>query len=148
MIKKINIDHLKSCAEFSELLQEYADECPPKDNQPHFYNEELYRNLELNGLLRVFGAFKEDRLVGFVTVLVTMLPKYTSLVASTESFFVSQPYRKTLAGIKLLRAAENEAIESGAFGMLVSAPHDGPLSKVLPKAGYDLNDVVFFKDLQ
>ena len=130
MIKKINIDHLKSCAEFSELLQEYADECPPKDNRPHFYNEEL------------------DRLVGFVTVLVTMLPKYTSLVASTESFFVSQPYRKTLAGIKLLRAAENEAIESGAFGMLVSAPHDGPLSKVLPKAGYDLNDVVFFKDLQ
>ena len=77
-----------------------------------------------------------------------MLPKYTSLVASTESFFVSKPHRTTLAGVKLLYAAENEAIESGAFGMLVSTPHDGPLSKILPKVGYDLNDVVFFKELQ
>lgn len=148
MIRKISIDELKSCAEFSELLQEYANECPPKDKKPYFYNEELYKTLESNGLLRVFGAFEDDKLIGFVTVLVTMLPKYTSLVASTESFFVSKPHRTTLAGVKLLYAAENEAIESGAFGMLVSTPHDGPLSKILPKVGYDLNDVVFFKELQ
>ena len=80
MIRQISVDGLIECPEFPALLQEYADECPPKSGMPHTYNKATYKALEESGALQSFGAFGEDEeLLGFVTVIITMLPKYTSL---------------------------------------------------------------------
>jgi|TARA_R110000803_G_scaffold209619_1_gene279632 GNAT superfamily N-acetyltransferase len=149
MIRQISVDGLIECPEFPALLQEYADECPPKSGMPHTYNKATYKALEESGALQSFGAFGEDEeLLGFVTVIITMLPKYTSLIGATESFFVASKHRKTGAGVKLLRAAEAKASEAGAFGMLVSAPSGGRLAEVMPKSGYEESDIIFFKGLK
>lgn len=148
MIRQISVDELIECSEFPALLQEYADECPPKSGMSHTYNKATYRALEESGALHSFGAFGEDgELWGFVTLIITMLPKYTSLIGATESFFVASKHRQTGAGIKLLRAAESKASEAGAFGMLVSAPSGGKLAEVMPRSGYEESDVIFFRGL-
>tara|TARA_R110002126_G_scaffold40696_3_gene119422 strand:+ start:6098 stop:6547 length:450 start_codon:yes stop_codon:yes gene_type:complete len=148
MIRQISVDELIACNEFSALVQEYAEECPPKSNMPSTYNEATYNALEESGALHSFGAFGEDgELWGFVTLIITMLPKYTSLIGATESFFVASKHRQTGAGIKLLRAAEAKAAEAGAFGMLVSAPSGGKLAEVMPRSGYEESDVIFFRGL-
>tara|TARA_R110000803_G_scaffold140207_2_gene206788 strand:+ start:488 stop:937 length:450 start_codon:yes stop_codon:yes gene_type:complete len=149
MIRQISVDELINCHEFSALLQEYADECPPKANMPHTYNEETYKALEKSGVLQSFGAFGDDgELLGFITLVITMLPKYTSLISATESFFVASKHRKTGAGIRLLRTAEAKASELGAFGMLVSAPCGGKLAEVMSMSGYEESDIIFFKGLK
>jgi GNAT superfamily N-acetyltransferase len=148
MIRQISVDELVGCSEFPALLQEYADECPPKSGMPNIYNKPTYRALEESGALHSFGAFGEDgELRGFVTLIITILPKYTLLIGATESFFVASKHRKTGAGIRLLRAAEAKASEAGAFGMFVSAPAGGRLAEVMPRSGYKESDIIFFKGL-
>jgi GNAT superfamily N-acetyltransferase len=96
-----------------------------------------------------FGAFSDDgELLGFITLIITMLPKYTTLIGATESFFVASRHRKTGAGLRLLHAAEDKASEGGAFGILVSAPCGGKLAEVVPRSGYEESDIIFFKDLR
>jgi GNAT superfamily N-acetyltransferase len=78
-------------------------------------------------------------------VLKPVIPHYGVAIAVTESFFVGKEYRKSGAGLKLLRAAEAHA--EGAPGLLVSAPVGGTLAEVLPHLGYRETNRVFFKEL-
>lgn len=147
MLRRMGIGELPQCAGFEALLQEYADECA-LDNMPHDYNVDMYMALEASGALRTFAAFADDVLIGFILVIVTVLPKYTETVAATESFFVAKQYRGTGAGLRLLRAAEDEATEAGAFGILVSAPSGGVLAEVMPRIDrYRESNRVFFREL-
>ena len=67
-------------------------------------------------------------------------------VATTERFFV-KAHRKTGAGLRLLRAAEEKARALGSPGLLVTAPFEGDLFQVLPRVGYQETNRVFFKSL-
>lgn len=131
-----------------ELWAEYAressfDGLPSPDVQI-----ETYRALEQAGVLQLIGAFEVTKLVGFVSIIANVLPHYGILMAITESFFVSPKYRKTGAGLRLLRAAEQHARDIKAPGLLVSAPFGGRLAEVLPRVGYAETNRVFFKKLE
>ena len=104
-----------------------------------------YRELEMRGLLHVLSASHETRLIGFLTLLAPVLPHYGVAVAVSESFFVARAHRGTGAGLKLLRAAEDLARRLGSPGLLVSAPFEGDLFRVLPRVGYAETSRVFFK---
>lgn len=108
-----------------------------------------YRQMEAAGLLHTLVA-KNDQgtMVGFLSFLVSLLPHYGQVVATTESYFVDPGYRSGGLGIKLLKAAEARAQELGAVGMFVSAPAGGRLSKIMPRTGYAPSNEVFFKVLQ
>jgi hypothetical protein len=148
MIRQISVDELVGCSEFPALLQEYADECPPKSGMPHTYNKPTYHALEESGALHSFGAFGEDgELRGFVTLIITMLPKYTLADWGDGEFLCGEQAPQDRGGIRLLRAAEAKASEAGAFGMLVSAPAGGKLAEVMPRSGYKESDIIFFKGL-
>lgn len=128
-----------------ELWDEYARESSIDGMPKPEVQIEAYRMLEKAGALRLIGAFDGDLLVGFVSVLVNVLPHYGVIAAVTESFFVAAAYRKTGAGLNLLREAEAHAQAMNAPVLLVSAPTGGRLAGVLPNVGYTETNRVFFK---
>lgn len=134
--------------EFPDLLDEYADESAI-DGMPHpSARMQTYFHLEKAGALHTIIATKDDRLVGFITILAVALPHYGVTTAVSESFFVAKAHRSTGAGLRLLKAAEDKAREIGAPGLLVSAPCGGDLFKVLPRRGFRETNRVFFKPVQ
>jgi len=132
----------------TDLVEEYADESAINNMPRPSAQRDLYKNMESSGLLTTFGAFKNSELIGFVTIISSIMPHYGAKIAVTESFFVSKQYRKNGVGTKLLRIAERYSKETGAIGLLISAPADGRLSKALSLApDYALTNQVFFKRL-
>ncbi|NQW53017.1 MAG: GNAT family N-acetyltransferase [Rhodospirillales bacterium] len=127
------------------LLVEYAAESSIAGMPPPAARMDSYRELEMRGLLHVLSASHETRLIGFLTLLAPVLPHYGVAVAVSESFFVARAHRGTGAGLKLLRAAEDLARRLGSPGLLVSAPFEGDLFRVLPRVGYAETSRVFFK---
>jgi GNAT superfamily N-acetyltransferase len=113
------------------LLAEYAAECSlPELGEiaPQYY---LYEAMERSGTLRSFGVFNDDRLVGFATLLLYVLPHYGKKVATTESIFISAAQRVTGIGSKLLDFIENYARENDCTAVLYSAPTGSQFAKLL-----------------
>jgi hypothetical protein len=78
-------------------------------------------------------------------VLAAPLPHYGRTVAVSESFFVAKAHRASMAGLKLLAAAEALACRIQSPGLLVSAPSGGRLAELLPKCGFVETNRVFFR---
>lgn len=143
-VRPSSIAELEASDNFQALLAEYAVESAIKGLPPATAKMDDYRRLDSAGLLHVFSAVRQGRLVGFITVVAPMLLHYSVPVAVSD-FFVARAHRKTGAGLRLLRAAEARARELGSPGLLVSAPCEGDLFRVLPRAGYGETSRVFFR---
>ena len=146
-VQKSSVAEIAAAPNLAELLAEYAAESAIAALPPPAGKIETYRHLEAAGMLHVFSATHEGRLIGYITVLAPVLPHYSAVVAVTESFFVAKVHRKTGAGLKLLRAAEQKAAALGSPALLVSAPFGGDLAEVLPHVGYVETNRVFCKPL-
>ena len=146
-ICKCTVSRLESAPNFSDLLAEYATELVVDGAPPFSAKMEMYYNLEKLGSLQAIGAFLDDKLVGFVTVLISIFPHCGVLMSVTESLFVAKEHRKTGAGLKLIRAAEEYAAERQTTCLFISAPFGGNLAEVLPHIGYVETNRVFFRKL-
>jgi GNAT superfamily N-acetyltransferase len=147
VIKKCTIADLESAPNIADLLVEYAAESSIDGLPKPSAKVDMYKHLESLGTLSTFGAFINDALIGYITVLSPIMPHYSTIIAVAESFFVAKEYRKTGAGLKLLHEAESHARAVGSPGLLVSAPFGGNLAEVLPHIGYNETNRVFFKSL-
>jgi len=136
---------LFGAANFADLVAEYAVEARVDGLPEPAVKLSTYEVLERSGVIHPFGAWDEERLVGFIAVLSSMVPHYPVPLACTETFFVTRDARSSGAGLALLKAAEAKARELGAGGLLVSAPCGGSLAAVLPRYGYRDANRVFFK---
>jgi GNAT superfamily N-acetyltransferase len=136
-----------AAASFPQLAAEYVRESLIDGMPQPAPDWDAYAALEAAGLLHGFAASIDGELIGFIAVLVSKLPRYAEPIAVTESFFVASAHRRSGAGLKLLRAAEDMARELGCPGLLVSAPSEGVLVQVLPRRGYAETNRVFFKGL-
>ncbi|CAB4122020.1 acetyltransferase domain containing protein [uncultured Caudovirales phage] len=142
----ITIDQLLHDPAMGLLLAEYAQESSIEGLGAVSPQFDAYLQMEAAGFLHAIGARVDGDLVGFVLVLVVRNPHYGRVIATTESFFVALHSRSTGAGMGLLRAAERLAAETGAIGLLVSAPIGGQLAKVLEaKGSYRETNRVFFR---
>lgn len=130
---------------FEDLLDEYGSESAIHGLPHPKAKNDSYRKLDKSGMFHVFCAFHEEKLVGFISVLLSILNHYSEAVAIVESYFVGSEYRDTGAGTALRIKAEEFSKENGAWGLLLSAPSGGVLEKVLPKTGYTQTNAVFFK---
>lgn len=139
---------LEAAPDFPALADEYANETLLDGMPPPTARWPQYHALEDAGMLSVFAATEGGVLIGFISVLATTLPRYAEPVAMCESFFVAKAYRRTGAGLRLLRAAERKAREIGSRGLIVSAPYAGRLFEVLPRLGYGEAARVFFKRIR
>lgn len=129
------------------LFVEYAQESATPELGTADVQLAMYRNMEAAGALRLLGAYQGDTLVGFLVLIVSVVPHFGKCIASTESYFVTQWARGGGAGIKLLRAAEEVARESGAVALFVSSPSAGRLARVMPRMGYRETNRVYMRGL-
>lgn len=129
------------------LLAEYGRESAIPELGPVNPQFPIYKVMEANGSVRMIGAFRGDQIVGFIALLVSVLPHFGVVVGTTESFFVASHDRKSGAGLRLLRAAEDMAREMGAVGFFVSTPVGSRLERVMPGIGYRETNRVFFRSL-
>lgn len=146
-IRPCTVSDIEHAPNSAALLAEYGAESSIAGLGQQCAQFDTYYKLEAAGILHLVGAFRADQLVGFVIVMAAVLPHYGKKVATTESFFVAKNARKGGAGLRLLRAAEQKARDLGAVGFLVSAPVGGQLEQVLPRAGYENTNRVFFRGL-
>lgn len=145
-VQPATVAAIMEAPEFAALVAEYAAESAIDGLPPPQARMSQYRDLEAAGLLRAFAAITDaGELAGFISVLSAPLPHYGRTVAVSESFFVGRAHRASLAGLKLLVAAEAETATIAAPGTLVSAPYGSKLAELLPKCGYVPTNVVFFK---
>lgn len=144
-IRSTTVAELEAALYFDTLLNEYANESAIHGLPHPKAKMELYKLMETSGMLKTIGAWVDNRIVGFITVLTCILPHYSDYVSVTESFFVSKIERCTGAGMQLLRRAEALARELNSKGLLVSAPTGGTLAEVLELTDYRETNRVFFK---
>lgn len=131
--------------QFDALVAEYAVESANSGLPPPMPHLDRYPQLEAAGVLHPIAATLEGDLIGFITVLVSVLPHYGFSIAVSESYFVAKAHRHTLAGLKLLVAAEEKTKALGACGIYVSSPTGAALDKILERSGYRETNRVYFK---
>lgn len=144
-IRPATVAEVFAAPNVDELLAEYASESSIAGLPSAVPNRDLYAGLEATGFMQVIGAFDGDLLVGFLVLVVTINPHYSQVLAVTESYFVTAKYRKAGAGLQLLALAEAIAKQKGAVGMLVSAPVESRLARVMPGVGYRETTRAFFR---
>lgn len=155
-IRKCSATEIVHDPRFPALRREYADESAVYGLPDPQEKLEMYQLMESGGALQVYGAFMvgddgREGLIGFVAVLAPVLPHYGVTIAVTESLFVAAAHRKTGAGLRLIRRAEQHAKEVGSPGLLMSAPsrdgQGGRLATLLPRMGYRETNRVFLKQI-
>lgn len=148
VVRPCTILDIENAPNYAVLFQEYASELVVEGAPPFSVKWDVYHTLEDSGALQAIGAYLDNILVGFVTVLVSVFPHVGVLMAITESLFVSKEHRKSGAGLKLIRFAEKTASESGAPCLFISAPFGGDLAEVLPHIGYVETNRLFFRKMK
>ena len=128
------------------LLAEYAAESSIAGIGPVNPSREIYAMLEEKGALQCFIARRDEQIVGFGTVLVSIVPHYSRKAATIESLFVPSACRRFGIGGRLMQAIERFAHDSGCAGILYSAPAGGKLERVLDShKAYQRTNTVFFR---
>lgn len=145
--RRIAFEQLESDPSWPRIVAEYADECRIAGMPPCDYQADMYRMLEAHGSMHLIGAYVGGELVGFCNLIVTRLPHYGKVVGTTESIFVAKQWRRTGAGLGLLRSAELVSREFGAVALLMTAPAGGSMERLMPTVGYRHTNTVFFKAL-
>lgn len=144
-IRKCLFSEIAENRNFPVLAHEYAEESSLAGLPDPDEKAASYRLLQYSPIFNAFGAFDEDLLIGFAFVLTPIIPHYGVAIAVTESLFVGKEYRRSGAGLKLIRAAEGLAKDLQTPGILFSAPSKGQLAEVLPRMGYRETNRVFLK---
>lgn len=145
VIRPLTVDEFESSGRMEDLIAEYSAISALEDLPPINPSMQMYRELEAIGMYRMFGAYQDETLVGFIGFLVSVLPHYSVKVATCESCFVAKEYRSTGAGLKLLRHAKREAKKIGVTGMFASAIHGSLYERVLPSLGFRSVTNLFFQ---
>ena len=133
---------------FPALRDEYSAECRTLGLPDPHEKEELYQALDASDSFVAFGAYEKFRLIGFCGLMTPVLPHYGACIAVVESLFVGAKYRKTGAGLRLIRAAESYARNMRAPAIMISAPTGGRLMTLLPRLKYHETNRAFCKELK
>ena len=132
-IRDCLVADIEHAAMGSELMHEYARESAIGELGPIAPQWDLYKRMEAAGLMHAIGAFDGERMVGFLSLIVNVVPHFGRVIATTESVFVLESARHTGAGMGLMRAAESLAKEQGALVFFVSAPVGSKLAEVMSR---------------
>jgi GNAT superfamily N-acetyltransferase len=128
----------------SSLLCAYAADCLVPDPEPQ---RAIYAGMEEAGVMQCFAAYFDQTensfdapcvipstlLIGFISVLRTVVPHDGHHIAAVESFFVDVPHRSTGAGLLLLAAAKHYATATGCRCLLASARLGSTLDIILTR---------------
>ena len=145
-IIRTSVKLLYADPQFKTMVEEYATYAIKRLPRPQ-YRQEDYEPMEQAGIMAVFAALHEGNLAGFAAVLETKIPHYGLKLSVVESLFVRKAFRKTGAGLRLIRRAEDHARSLGAAGIFINCPYGQELAKVLPRLDYTPETLSHFKPL-
>jgi GNAT superfamily N-acetyltransferase len=113
-----------------ELFDAYAADCLMPGSKPQV---EIYQSMEQACVLACFGAYAGDELVGFVTLVKSVMPHHGKRIASIESLFVEASHRAGGTGSRLLDAAREFAASSWCAALLYTARVGSELETLLSR---------------
>lgn len=146
-VQPCTVADIEAAPEFVALALEHAREHQVEGMPPSVPVWPSYRLLEQAGLLYGWSATLDGTLIGYISIFISVHPRCAAPLATTEGWFVVKEYRKTGAGLKLLKAAETKAMELTGGRLLASAPMDSELAQALPRLGYREISRVFFRQV-
>lgn len=140
-IQRCSVAEIRDAA--GGMIAAYADECCIPDAVPQW---EMYRAMESAGLLTCFGAYVPGKLVGFVSVIASVMPHHGKLVATVESLYAAPEYRDSGAGNELMAAAKKHARDAGCVCLTYTARVGSKLETILAlRAGCERSHEMFTK---
>lgn len=140
--------HFAEILEATDLLAEYAAESSMPEMGEVNPQAEIYRELERLGMVQMLAAMKDGSIIGFASILTTILPHYGQKAATVESLFVRRSERKGGLGGAMIEACERLARDSGCKAIYFSAPSLGALEKVMEhRPRYRRSNIIFVRQL-
>lgn len=107
-----------------------------------------YRAIEDSGQLRCYTVRDDERLVGYAVFIVRPNPHYCgSIQASQDVLFLDPQYRRGMAGVRLIRFAEEQLRTEGVQVIYHHAKRTNRVGELLLRLGYELVDEVYAKRL-
>ena len=110
------------------LIHAYSASCIVPDAEPQ---RPLYEAMERAGILHGFAAYANGSLIGFASVICSIMPHDGHLVGTMGEMFIDLPYRGTDAEDLLLSALEQTAADAGCRCFVCLARIDSKYSKRL-----------------
>lgn len=125
MIERV---HYKEILKNKAILAEYAKDCLMDVYDPQ---EQIYEAMDKAGMLHCLGVYKGGQLVGFASLVVSIMPHNGKKIAAVESVFALPEYRKYGVGLYLVRAARDKAKELGCDLVAYTPRLGSALDKIL-----------------
>jgi predicted GNAT superfamily acetyltransferase len=147
---EIRLSNVAEMLEHSmKLFEDHWDEIAlNKDLMALKPDEARYYAMEKEGKVLILAAWDGDELVGYsVNFLVNHLHYADLNLCSNDLLFVSKEHRQSRTGLKLMKETEIKAKGVGAELMLWHAKPDTALSAMLPRLKYNVQDIIYSKEL-
>lgn len=148
-IKEIDVSEEDIQIGIEALMYEHFDETSsPESRDKLKLDWKKYIQIQEVGNLILLGAFSEGILVGYVClILAEPLHYMKTIVAVSDTIFLAKEFRQSSAGIRLIKEAEEEAKNRGAFSVCWYAKENSSLEKIFRKKNYKVRDIIFTKEL-
>lgn len=130
------------------LEQDWQEIEHNKDLLPLDPDWDLYESLESQGLLQVFTARNNGKLIGYFTVVIfpSMHSRGQMLVAN-DVIYLAKEYRKGFVGLKLFKFVEKCLKEDGHKLLYITTTEQNPIDNMLERMGYKKIETKFEKVL-
>ena len=139
-------DHID---EMWELFSLHRDELAThKDIMVLKPDWDRYRNLENAGMLLTLAVYDENKIIGYsVTLLYHNMHYFDLADAFNDVLYIHSSYRNRPWGIRLIKRTEDEVRKRGAKMMLFHGKPGTVFSTIMPRMGYNVQDIVLSKEL-
>ena len=105
-----------------------------------------YFRLSEAGVLKIFTARDNERLVGYCVVMVSQSIHHKDhIFAGTDVVYIHPEFRKSSTGLDLIKFAENYCEENGASIMTLNMKTSHPFDSLMLNMGFDLIERVYHK---
>lgn len=122
---------------------------PPLDEFEFANNDDAYRLMEDENILRVITARVDGELAGYVIIVVSPLQHHANNLAGNEiGFFVKPEYRNGRIGIGLINKAYELCEEAGVDALTFSVTPTIDYSPLLERAGFVETERVYMKRIK
>ena len=135
--------------EVEALIQDHYDEVyPVRDVFDWDMDWDSYEKLEEHGLLRIFTARDDGKLVGYIWILITPnLHSKGSVLACDDGLFVAKDYRGKSVAKDLIQFAEMCLKEDGLKVFHIVGTTEKPIDALMQRMGYTAIETKFQKVL-
>lgn len=110
---------------------------------------EKYATLDANGLLRVFTARNDGKLIGYFVVILSVSLHYSDhLFAHNDIIFLAKESRKGMTGVKLIKYAEKHLAQEGVKQLFINTKRHQPFDPILERLKFNEVEKVYAKVLR